>query len=333
MTTQPRDDDWEALARHLAGEGSPAAAERVRKLLSEDPARSVMLDALAAMSRSVGPSAPPVDVDAAWAGVRARLPATDAPSVAPAHIRPARRTGWWIAAGLAAALGAVVLWRGSRPAPVPATIVATAVGARDSVVFADGSRILLAPASRLEFAAAAGARPAIVQLTGEAYFDLPHDPARPFRVLAGGAEISDIGTRFTVRQTATGSTIVDVHTGSVGLAADGAEPLVLAAGDRGIHRGAESPALLHGAAPAEPPAWTDGRLEFRDAELTRVAEELGRWYGMQLTVVDPGLAGRHLTATFAGEPREEVARIIALSLGATAAWRGDTLVLEAGPAR
>jgi transmembrane sensor len=245
-------------------------------------------------------------------------------------LRP-RRSAWWLVGAAAAAIIGVVSWqRMQRPATAE-SVLATAVGGRDSLVYADGSRILLGPASRLVVRAQPGERPESVTLEGEAYFDLPHDPARPFRVQAGSSDITDIGTRFTVRQPAAGPTVVEVHAGSVAFGARGATPLVLAAGEQAVRRGAAPPERLPGAAGSEPPAWTAGQLAFSDAGFDTVQDALRRWYGVELLADDSALAARHFTASFAGEPREEVVRILALTVGAEVAWQGDTARLVPAP--
>src|SRR5580693_2012655 len=55
----------------------------------------------------------------------------------------------------------------------------------------------------------------LVTLTaGQAGFEVAHEPGRPFRVLAGSAEVVDIGTQFDVRL-AQNSTVVTVVEGRV----------------------------------------------------------------------------------------------------------------------
>ena len=59
----------------------------------------------------------------------------------------------------------------------------------------------------------------VVELTsGEAAFEVTHEPARAFRVLAGPAEVVDLGTQFDVRLTPD-STVVAVLVGRVAVKA------------------------------------------------------------------------------------------------------------------
>src|SRR5690606_10938013 len=63
--------DWNALARYVAGESSPAEAEAIREWLSEDPERQEILDSLV---RSLAALAyrPPADLDVESALCRAK---------------------------------------------------------------------------------------------------------------------------------------------------------------------------------------------------------------------------------------------------------------------
>jgi transmembrane sensor len=202
----------------------------------------------------------------------------------------------------------------------------------DSVSLPDGSQVVLAPGSRLAVAAGYGGTHRELRLDGVARFTVRHDAARPFVVRVADAEVRDLGTVFTVRRRVGGDVAVAVTEGVValrGARAAAADPgVVLDAGDRGTVAADGQVAVERGGAAAEDLGWTEGRLAFRDAPLDEVREGLRRWFGVTLRVDDPALAGRHLTASFQGEPLARVREVLALALGATAELRGDTLVLR-----
>jgi transmembrane sensor len=374
--------DWAALARVWAGEPGAAAlgeadaaadAEadaEARRWLAAHPDEAARLAALDRITTDVvapAPAdAPPVDVEAALARVtRRRLadpPAVPAParrpapawaarSAAPRWSRP-RLAGAGAAAALLLAAGITLARR--QPTVAVAQRHTTAVGQRDSVRLADGTRVLLGPASTLRVPAEYGRATRTVTLDGEAYFDVVHDSARPFAVVAGPAVVRDLGTAFAVRTDDADHVAVAVTQGAVHLAAapatPGAQPpaagqpprrpaidsgLVLRASERGMvardaRRGLAVSRLPGPAArAADDTAWTSGRLVFRDAPLTEVAGALRRWYGVEMRVTDPALAARHLTANFRGEPLPAVLRVVGLALGARLDQQGDTVFVRA----
>jgi transmembrane sensor len=348
-TPNPRDDsaDWEMIGRYFGGECTPDEAAAVLRWLEAHPAEASALSSLndaTALLASASPAG--LDVEAALKRVSERRDASD---VIPIDSRrPARRTPAsvavparrWQSIALPAAAAAVVLigggvWWHSRqsggytPASNAQTF-ATNVGQRDSVRLADGTRVLLAPESRLSVAMGYGNTVREVELTGEAYFDVRHDAARPFVVHAGSADIRDLGTTFSVCVAGDQGVRVAVTSGSVSLAAASASPnaaVVLRPGDAGT-LGPDGRTLVERGGTTEPDtAWTSGRLVFREAPVSSVRAELRRWYGIDL-VIDSAFAARHLSMTFDGENADRVLQVIALSLGAEVQRQGNTAVIK-----
>jgi transmembrane sensor len=103
----------------------------------------------------------------------------------------------------AAALALVVgtgAWFGQRPDAVrpPAALhYATARGEQRTLRLADGSTLRLNGATRIAVAFAADRREVRLE-SGEAYFDVAHDAARPFTVRAGTSDARVLGTAFDV---------------------------------------------------------------------------------------------------------------------------------------
>jgi transmembrane sensor len=342
MTPRP---DWDALARAAAGETDAGERARVRAWLDANPADRALVEALSApIADSIAGN---VDVEAALQRVHQHMNDTRMPAHTghQSHQTPFGRRGapatrgWRIAtaASLLAAAAIVVLVVRRRETPSPGQPVirtyATAVGQRDSLLLADGSRVVLGPDSRLEVSADLSQGRREVALHGDAVFVVQHDAARPFTVRVDHALIEDIGTTFAVESDAGNATRVSVLAGSVrlrGLAPSAAPDtgVTLAAGDRGT-------VDLTGAARAErhvpvadDMAWTSGRLAFRDASMAQIAGELHRWYGVLLNVPDSSLADRHVTTTFdSAQPVDDALTKIGLALGAHVERNGNTATL------
>ena len=354
--------DWEALARYFAGESTPEEAKVVRGWLEAHPDEAAALNALGGATSELARATPPdLDVDAALANVTRRRLAdvgTGADVIPIDSRRPGRRTPrapivttvparrWQRFAGAAAAaavllIGGRLVWHSlegdgyTTPSGAAAQTFATAVGQRDSVRLADGTRVVLAPESRLTVAAGYGDNVREVDLEGEAYFDVRHDAARPFLVRASGVVIRDLGTTFTVRATGQQGVRVAVTSGSVSLApmqAPESAAVILQPGDAGT-LGTDGRTVVERGGAAEPDtAWTQGRLVFREAPVSRVRAELRRWYGIDVQI-DSSFASRHLTMTFDGDPVDRVLEIIATSLGAEVSRQGTTAVIKPAAAR
>jgi transmembrane sensor len=353
------DQQWEGLARFLAGE-SPADEERaIRAQLEGNADRAALVNALdAALARPEERPLSPREVESALAAVMARRDRPADPESSPGVIPLAARRSaepaggqprWRSVALRAAAIvvlvaGLSVVWRGrptSNPTPPAGASMAVAVvgetraGQLDTVRLTDGSSVVLGPESRLALGEGFGRTSREVTMNGQAYFDVVHDDARPFVVRTTSATLRDIGTTFTVRSDSVGGTRVAVTSGAVDVATTqgpASSPTVLHAGDRAEVSGAHT-RVERGVVTEAELSWTRGVLALHDASIPVVAQELRRWYGVKLIVTDSAIASRRLTATFEHASADEVGRVLAAVLGGSVTRAGDTLRLGAAGAR
>lgn len=332
------DLQWERASRYLAGELAGEEQRQFEAWLVEAPERRALLESLRTIYATHAPAGASVDIDAAWARMSARLDEAPAMQVARgeragsqrwSNSITGRRRSWRMAAAagvlVAAALSVPVI----RNAVAPAALeVATGAGERRDIVLSDGSRVRLAPMSRVTMH---GARRAT--LDGEAQFIVVHDAARPFAVETPDALVEDIGTVFVVRTSAAaGGTHVAVEEGVVSLAPAGSaragDALILRVGESGrIGRGIGA-VRGDSADWSRSVAWTRGEVVFDRTPLRDVAAELHRWFGVTVTFADPSLEARTLTARLSGASVSEALVAIGRSLGASHTRRGDTVTFS-----
>lgn len=328
-------EDWDRVARYLAGEAQPEEMDSIRRWLEAEPERMVMINTLQqalASASSADDSA--IDVDGALSAVKsrfaspkiARIVAPETPTVSSRAFAPFLRA----AAALLLVVGGGFLWRSMREAAVTggATTFMTAVGERRQLKLADGTNVILGPASRLVVDANSDDRTAT--LDGDAYFSVVHNPAQPFTVKVGAVQITDVGTAFGIQTDDSGGVRLAVDSGSVSLGtheSDGSPKEVLNARDRASVNPNGVVLVERSAVSEDDVAWVNGRLVFRDAPLIEVGAELYRWYGVRLRVADSTLGNLHLTASFSGEPVDRVLNVIALSLGARLERQGNVATL------
>lgn len=336
--------DWEALARYLTGESDDEEADRMNRWLAEQPARADIVARLAdAMDRAAFQAPTDLDVESALAAVHTRM--NETPVLPLRDRRPASpplRWGWnsvRAAAAVVALLGGTLLYRQLTDQATEADPIAglstfsTPIGERDTIRLPDGSVAVLGPASELTVASGYGESGRQVTLQGEALFEVVHDEERPFTVIAGSAEIVDLGTRFLVEHQTVGGVEVVVTEGSVRvrvLDAPSESGTVLVEGERALL--SPDGRLVSSVAPADETDldWTEGRLVFRESPLAEVRVELRRWYGIELYVDDPALESRLLTATFVeSDSAADVLRVLALAAAAEVEMRGDTAIFRA----
>lgn len=339
----------EQLDRYLAGESSPGERAVVRRYLDEHPELARTLHSYVRGLDAEASRPQPPDAAASFAALKRRIAEEEQVDAGPdgevrrsarapatrVAIPPAasRRWGRAVRTGalVAAAVVATVFYERSqhRPAPRP-RIYTTADGQRADVHLMDGTRVRIAPGSRLRVASDFGRERRDVYLDGEAYFEVAHDARRPFTVYAGNASARDLGTAFAVRAfPEDGAVQVAVRAGVVALSGVGR----LAAGDVG-RLGADGRASVeHGVDVDEVLAWTTGRLDFSDAPLRRVLADVHRWYGVDVGLSDTAFAELPFTGTLSDLTPSDAVALVAATLGMRVERDGERFVLHPIPGR
>jgi len=152
----------------------------------------------------------------------------------------------------------------------------------------------------------------IVMLTsGEADFEVAHEPRRPFRVFAGSAEVIDIGTQFDVRLERDLTVITVIE----GRAAVGPSSMLRG---RGTNAGQESLvrfvelhadqqiSVAQGVWPAAPIAvdahrttsWLRRQIMFDHEPLSLVATEFNRYASKPIEITTPALRDLEISGVF-----------------------------------
>jgi len=345
--------DAELLDRYLANECSEAESAIVRRQLMARPAFAATLTLfLSELEEERSRDAPP-DARRSWVQLRGRLheadddslPGTAAPLGAgrvtgtePRHLfalLPSRRrhSGWQrivlttLAAGLIVAAVVRVAHRETTPAPPrPPETFATANRERAELRLSDGTRVRLAPASRVQVPADYDEEERVVYLEGQGYFEAKHDSTRPFTVYAGTAVARDLGTEFAVRSYAEdgGAVQVVVRTGEVALSGVGR----LAAGDVGRIAADGTASVTRGAGVESLLGWLDGRLLFHDAPLAVVLDELRRWHDADIKLADPALGSLPFTGVLTDASFQSSIKVVAATLGLRVRHTGNRVTLD-----
>lgn len=284
--------------------------------LELDPAHARAFDAAALLDAELTAHAPALAAMAA---------ANDDTPVSSPLWRQLRRP---VAAVAAALLAGALLWTDVAHRDPPALATHT-TGARETATLRldAGATARLDRATRLAVAAN-GQR--VELATGAAYFDVKHDPARPFKVTLGDYEVRDVGTRFEVARTPARITVA-VAQGEVTLAPTG--------GGVGLHVGSGERidlSIASGAAerrqidPTSVASWRMGVLRYRAAPLALVAGDLAR-YSTRPVLVDPAIARLRFSGVL---PLDDGARMAARVAGVlrlrVVSVNGDAMLVPGG---
>jgi len=167
----------------------------------------------------------------------------------------------------------------------------------------DGSKVDLAPRSVIQVRYTPTERRVNLR-TGEAYFSVIHDPARPFVLSVNDLLVRDVGTAFNIHDS-NGRTVVTVVKGAIdvvsGSTSSGgtakATPIRVTAGEQvGWDRDARRPVLAK-ADVARALAWREGRLEYVAQPLSSVIADVNRYAHRPVVVGDESAGGILFTGT------------------------------------
>lgn len=171
----------------------------------------------------------------------------------------------------------------------PRMELVTPKGGEYQITLSDGTRITLNAASRLTYPRTFGSDQRIVELVGEAYFEVAKDENKPFIVKTATEDITVLGTHFNVNayQDETRS-FVSLIEGRVQVSSPETSK-ILVPGQQSVT--SEGTMIVQKINVEEVLAWKNGEFMFNNESLEDVMHKLSRWYNIEV-IVSPEL--KHL---------------------------------------
>lgn len=209
----------------------------------------------------------------------------------------------------------------------------TRVGAIATVPIPDGSTVTLNTDSAIRVAVTESERRVDLE-HGEAYFEVAHDPGRPFVVQAGSQRVVVTGTKFSVRRL-DGELRILVREGRVRVEVTDAAPEVpvpeLVAGT--VARTVGGGTLIQQESLEEIEvalSWRSGYVVFRDTTLAEAIAEFNRYNTRKIVIDDPALAALRIGGNFRSTNVEAFVRLLEQGFRIRATREGDEIVLTSG---
>jgi len=172
-------------------------------------------------------------------------------------------------------------------------------GGQYLLVLPDGSKVWLNSSSSLRYPTAFSGKERRVELTGEAYFEIIHNAASPFRVVTKGQVVEDIGTQFNIKayddEELIKTTLIE---GSIKVAAKN-QQMMLKPGQQltlNTQTDNKSIQLIDNANVEEAIAWKNGYFRFNNEKIPEIMRQLSRWYDIDViykgNITNEGLNGK-----------------------------------------
>ena len=246
--------------------------------------------------------------------------------------RSRRLTAFAVAASVLMLLlgGAFFAFRGQL---LPAHRFTTVVGGLQSIPMSDGSRVTLNTDSEVRISL--DDRERVVEIEyGEAFFQVAHDPQRPFIVKAGARRVIAVGTQFSVRRQGTDLRVV-VEEGTVRYQDHAGDPptsggTLLPAGSFARTEGAALRVEQRPVAEAERNlTWRSGLLTFRETPLAEAVAEFNRYNTRKIVIEDPSIATLEVGGVFRSNNVDPFVRLLERGFAVQASVQADRIVLRA----
>lgn len=164
---------------------------------------------------------------------------------------------------------------------------------------------------------------------GEAFFQVAHDRARPFRVSTRDGVITATGTAFSIEQRRDGTRLA-LTEGSVDIAPGRAVASVVRVQAPALLLFSASGAVAIRGSAEDAVAWRQGQLIYDQVTLAELLEDLSRYMPAHVQLTDPKLAQRKVSAVLRLEDQEATLNALARILGLHW-WRVDPDIILLGP--
>lgn len=164
--------------------------------------------------------------------------------------------------------------------------ISTPRGGQYQVLLPDGSKVWLNAASSLRFPTAFTGGERLVELTGEAYFQIASDASRPFKVHipSTSTEIQVLGTDFNVEAYAEeGAIRTTLIGGAVRVTASGKASVLKPGQQASVSLDSTGTlSVISTVHTDDVIAWKNGLFKFEDAPIQSIMRQVSRWYDVNV---------------------------------------------------
>lgn len=326
----------ELLARYLAETASEQEIEQVNAWLAQSPMNERELETYKLIWNHAGnasKSSFPVNTDAAWNKMQAKMAQSTLSSETPApagreiefipkHVTKKLPIRLW-AAAIVALLLLSFGWFLFQSNVSSEQRIATANNTSESVL-PDGTKVFLNYNSSLTYPSDFKGDLRTVSLNGEAFFDVKPDATHPFVINANGAEIRVLGTSFNVKAYKEAPVRVDVSTGKVQVS-KAAKKVLLEKG-----QGAEvlSNEIKSLEADQNMLGYRTQIYDFEATNLKDIISSIREGYHADVRLSNQQIAQCKLTIRFEKEPLDATLSVIAESLDLDLRKEGNVYWLD-----
>lgn len=329
------------ITRYFSGEASPEDIKELSAWVQSDPENRKLFEEFRkawelTIQSSINRN---TDPDAELLNLRYRLETEPATGARVIPMQPGKQPGtlWrsrWLKVAAALLILVTTAAAGYFLLSGPRMVRIAANGGIKEIVLPDGSHITLKSGAELEYPSGFKGKTRPVKLSGEAYFEVAHDEAKPFIVTGNHVNIEVLGTKFNVNTlNPEGKLSVVLDEGSVALTFTGGNSgkLILSPGERAEADFQNLKAIKLQNTDPNYLAWKTGHLQFDNTALSDIVRTLNSVYGTSISLSDPSIGNCRVTATFDHQPVASVLKVLQNTLDLKISKQGDVILIAGSP--
>jgi transmembrane sensor len=171
-------------------------------------------------------------------------------------------------------------------------------GSNYQLILSDGTKVWLNTNSSLTYPVAFNGKSREVTLTGEAYFEVVHNSAKPFIVNNALANVTVLGTHFNVKAYPDEKMTTTLLNGSVKVSKRNGGSAIIKPDQEAVVSYAQTNVGVQDIDAEEAIAWKNGYFLFNNQNIKEVMQTISRWYDVDIEY-QGNMAGKTFGGTIA----------------------------------
>lgn len=311
------------FARYLQRSCSPQEVEELASLLSQTEAEETLTEPMRLVWEELKNNNTEHDVD--WDGMYTSVTNTkDYPEII--NNKPDHKAGWWKYAAAVSVISIVILsvyWIAASNNAGKKAEKETAnssikhnegkpINNRQTIHLPDGSTAILNTGSKLNYPSSFTGNRRDVYLYGEGFFEIHHDPGKPFFVHIGKVSVKVLGTAFNIKTDPAEEKIeITVTRGKVQVLNKNKSVGIIMASEQLSFNGITEAVVTKTVDTIPVVAWKPAEIYFNDITMEEAVQKIKQRFGTSVEFENSSARNCRVTATFSeDDPLEEILTVI-----------------------
>lgn len=173
-------------------------------------------------------------------------------------------------------------------------------GGEYRLILSDGTRVWINSSTELIFPSAFPENERVVEVNGEAYFEVAGDQNRPFKVMVEGLQVKVYGTKFNVNSYEKSKVTTTLVDGKVSLCRkDDPQEQMLNPDEQAVFDPSSGKFRISQIDASEFVAWKDGEFVFNDQSIEAIMKRLAIWYDIEVIYENESVKHKKFTGVLA----------------------------------